>query len=89
MEGTPRKGSIGNQLEALGSTRKHQEALGRANSTWKHYEALGRTRKLLETLESTGKHQEALGSPFEVMEAPGSTWYYLEGTLRRGTTGKH
>ena len=48
-----RNSKEGNHWEALRSTRKYQEALGRAR---KHLEALRSTRKLLEPLGSTGKH---------------------------------
>ena len=52
----------------------------------KHKEAPERLGKHLEVLGSTGKHQEALGSLLEVM---GSTRKHLEGTVRKGSTGKH
>ena len=60
-------------MEAIGSTVKPKRA---PRSTRKHQEVLG----------STGKHQEALGSLLELVR---STRKHLEGTLRKGSAGKH
>ena len=66
-------------LEALGSTVKHYEALGRNPKEGKHLEVLGSTRKHLVAFRSTWRPLEALGS----------TRKHLEGTLRKGSTKKH
>ena len=42
-------------MEALGSTMKHFEVLGRNAEEGKHWEALGSTRKPLEALGSNRK----------------------------------
>ena len=47
-------------MEALGSTKKHLEVLGRNPEEGKHWGALGSTRKHLEALGRARKHLEAL-----------------------------